>query len=190
MTLMRYNTFNPWRDFDRLFGVPDEARTWKPAIDIAETDESYIPHGRPAGPFPEGHRGSRRGRHPDDPRGAQGRGQRRPAPLPPPRAASRQVPEDVPASERRERGQGRGELRARRPRGDPAEAGAGRDGPHHHDPLSRRTAGGAAPTSPLRPETLGAAKRRRHSKGRRIRMGESAALHACSADASAPSVKL
>ena len=42
MTLMRYNTFNPWRDFDRLFGVPGEARAWKPAIDIAETDESYI----------------------------------------------------------------------------------------------------------------------------------------------------
>ena len=42
MTLMRYNTFNPWRDFDRLFGVPHEARAWKPAIDIAETDESYI----------------------------------------------------------------------------------------------------------------------------------------------------
>ena len=42
MTLMRYNTFNPWRDFDRFLGVLDEARAWKPAIDIAETDESYI----------------------------------------------------------------------------------------------------------------------------------------------------
>lgn len=41
MTLMRYNTFNPWRDLDRLFGAVGEERAWRPAFDITETDESY-----------------------------------------------------------------------------------------------------------------------------------------------------
>ena len=41
MTLLRYNAWNPWRDFDRFLGTPQNERYWTPAFDVTETDDAF-----------------------------------------------------------------------------------------------------------------------------------------------------
>lgn len=41
MTLLRYNAWNPWRDFDRFLGTLHDERHWTPAFDVTETDDAY-----------------------------------------------------------------------------------------------------------------------------------------------------
>ena len=45
MTLLQRTAYNPWREFDRLFGFGEIRSTWKPAFDIAETDSAYVLRG-------------------------------------------------------------------------------------------------------------------------------------------------
>lgn len=45
MTLLRNQSFDPWRDFSRSFGTLSPKDGWIPAFDIEETDSAYILRG-------------------------------------------------------------------------------------------------------------------------------------------------
>ena len=45
MTLLHHPSFNPWRDFDRLFGAVASGPAWLPAFDVTETDEAFVLRG-------------------------------------------------------------------------------------------------------------------------------------------------
>ena len=45
MTLLPYNTFNPWPDASRFCGAPEHKTSWVPRFDIAETDKAFVLRG-------------------------------------------------------------------------------------------------------------------------------------------------
>lgn len=45
MTLLHHPSFNPWKEFDRIFGPVKDDASWTPSFDIVETDQAFVLRG-------------------------------------------------------------------------------------------------------------------------------------------------